>query len=148
MEVSTVLLLTEFNKMHKKMNVLYHDYAKKIGLSDAAFWLIYSLYENSGPCTQRDLSEAWFYAPQTINSALKALERDGIIRLELAQGNRKNKRILLTEAGKRLVKEKIEPLVLAEEQSFLRLCKEDREKLLEISSEHVKMLAEEINKIG
>lgn len=148
METSMVLLLAGFNKVHKKMNVLYHNYAKKIGLSDAAFWLVYSLYENSGPCTQRDLCEAWFYAPQTINSALKALEKEGIIQLELAPGSRKNKRILFTETGKLLVREKIAPLVLAEEQSFLRLHEEDREKLLEISTRHVGMLAEEINKIG
>ena len=52
MEVSTVFVLATFNRLHKKMNVLYHDYAKSVGLSDAAFWLLYSLYEHGQSCTQ------------------------------------------------------------------------------------------------
>ena len=58
-------MLAAFNKIHKRMNVLYHSYAKKAGLSDAAFWLLYSLYEYGRPCTQKELCEEWFYAPQT-----------------------------------------------------------------------------------
>lgn len=46
MEVSTIFVLATFNRFHKKMNVLYHDYAKSVGLSDAAFWSLYSLYES------------------------------------------------------------------------------------------------------
>lgn len=74
MEQSTVFVLYSFNQAHKRMNVIYHDYAKAIGLSDAAFWLLYSVYEHGKPCTQKDLCQAWFYAPQTINSAIKAMQ--------------------------------------------------------------------------
>ena len=129
------------------MNVLYHDYAKSVGLSDAAFWLLYSLYEHGQPCTQKDLCAAWFYAPQTINSALKSLEEQGIISLELTPKNRKNKQILFTEAGKALIEEKIVPLVQAEERSFERLEEQERNQLLEITQRHIKALEEEIAEI-
>lgn len=52
MEVSTLFVLAAFNRFHKKMNVLYHEYAKSVGFSDAAFWLLYSLYEHGQPCTR------------------------------------------------------------------------------------------------
>lgn len=140
-------VLYNFNQAHKKMNVIYHDYAKSIGLSDAAFWLLYSVYEYGGPCTQKDLCQAWFYAPQTINSAIKAMEEQGYISLELVPKSRKNKQILFTEKGKGFVEEKIVPLVQAEERSFERLETQEREKLLAITQKHIRILEEEINRI-
>lgn len=147
MENSIVLVLSEFNRAHKRLNVLYHNYAKKAGMSDAAFWLMYSLYEKGGPCTQTELCEAWFFAPQTINSALKSLEKQGLIALELVPNSRKNKQFFFTEEGEKLVKEKIAPLVLAEEQSFLRLDEQERNTLLTITKKHINVLEEEINRI-
>ena len=147
MEVSTIFVLATFNRLHKKMNVLYHDYAKSVGLSDAAFWLLYSLYEHGQPCTQKDLCAAWFYAPQTINSALKGLEEQGFISLELAPKSRKNKQIIFTEAGRTLIEDKIVPLVHAEEQSFERLEEQELNQLLAITQKHIEVLAEEIAKI-
>lgn len=148
MEMPTVFVLTAFNQAHKKMNVIYHNYAKSVGLSDAAFWLIYSLYEHGYPCTQRELCESWFYAPQTINSALKALEEKGIITLEATPNNRKNKQVRFTEIGDELVREKLVPLVQAEERSFERLDEEERSRLLEITQKHIGILEEEINKLS
>lgn len=147
MGFSTVFVLAAFNRLHKKMNVLYHDYAKSVGLSDAAFWLLYSLYECGQSCTQKDLCAAWFYAPQTINSALKSMEAHGFIALELAPKSRKNKRVLFTEAGKALVEEKIVPLVKAEERSFERLDGRERDQLLAITQKHIEILEDEISKI-
>lgn len=147
METPIVLVLAAFNRAHKRLNVLYHNYAKEVGMSDAAFWLMYSLYEKGAPCTQSELCEAWFFAPQTINSALKSLEKQGLIVLDLAPNSRKNKQFFFTESGKKLVKEKIAPLVQAEEQSFLRLDEEERNALLTITQKHINVLEEEINRI-
>lgn len=147
MELSTIFVLAAFNRLHKKMNVLYHDYARTVDLSDAAFWLLYSLSEHGQPCMQKDLCSAWFYAPQTINSALKSLEERGIIRLEFMSESRKNKQVLFTEAGMQLVEEKIIPIIRAEERSFERLEEWEREQLLSITRKHIEILEEEINRI-
>ena len=145
MKSSTIFVLTVFNQAHKKMNVLYHNYAKAIGLSDSAFWLLYSLYEHGDPCTQKDLCEAWFYAPQTINTALKFLEGKGLISLKFVPGNKKNKQIFFTKDGEELVQNKIAPLVRAEERSFERLDADEREKLLALTQKHIGLLEEELN---
>lgn len=147
MELTTIFVLAAFNRLHKRMNVLYHDYARTVDLSDAAFWLLYSLYEHGQPCTQKDLCSAWFYAPQTVNSALKNLEKRGSIRLELTSESRKNKQVLFTEAGRELVEQKIIPMVQAEERSFERLEEGERELLLSITRKHIEILEEEINRI-
>lgn len=147
METPIVLVLAAFNRAHKRMNVLYHNYAKAVGISDAAFWLMYSLYEKGGPCTQTELCQIWFFTPQTINSALKSLEKQGLITLDFAPNSRKNKQFFFTEDGKQLVMEKIIPLVQAEEQSFLRLDEQERNALLTITQKHIGILEEEINRI-
>lgn len=147
MKTPIASVLIAFNRAHKRMNVLYHNYAKEVGISDAALWLMYSLYEKGEPCTQTELCEAWFFAPQTINSALKSLEKQGLITLDLVPNSRKNKQFFFTEAGEKFVKEKIEPLVQAEEQSFLRLEERERNELLTITQKHINILEEKINKI-
>ncbi len=129
------------------MNVLYHNYAKDAGISDASFWLLYSLHERGRPCTQRELCQSWYYAPQTINTALKALETKGLISLAFSPGNKKNKLILFTPAGEKLVQEKIVPLVRAEERSFERLAPEEQDQLLAITQKHIALLEEEIHQI-
>lgn len=148
MNTSKVPVLAVFNKVKKRTDALYHNYAKKAGLSDAAFWLLYSLYEYGRPCTQKELCEEWLYPPQTVNSALKILEKAGIIRLQLAPDSRKNKQVFFTERGYAVLEETIIPLMEAEERSFVRLGRQERKAFLEITARHVKLLEEEINKIG
>ena len=147
MRTPIISVLAAFNRAHKRMNILYHNYARDAGISDAAFWLMYSLYEKGEPCTQTELCEAWFFTPQTINSALKSLEKQGLITLDYAPNSRKNKQFFFTETGEKLVKEKITPLVQAEEKSFLRLNVQEREALLAITQKHIGILEEEINRI-
>lgn len=147
MKTPIVLVLAAFNRAHKRMNVLYHNYAKAAGISDAAFWLMYSLYEKGGPCTQTELCQVWFFTPQTINSALKSLEKQGFITLDFVPNSRRNKQFSFTETGEKLVQEKILPLVQAEEKSFLRLDEQEREALLTITQKHIGILEEEINRI-
>ena len=36
--------LQMFNQVYKETNVIYHDYAAKNGISDTAFWIMYSVY--------------------------------------------------------------------------------------------------------
>lgn len=83
--------LAVFNQLYKEVDEIYHQYAKNHGISDTALWLLYSLYENSGTYTQRDVCADWHYPPQTINSALKSLEKQGVIVLEAVSGNQKTR---------------------------------------------------------
>ena len=72
--------LEELNQLYKQMDGIYHRYARRLGLSDTAFWILYCLGEASAPLTQRELCDSWAYPPQTVNSALKGLERQGLLK--------------------------------------------------------------------
>ena len=144
MENMTSDPLALFNQLYKEMDEIYHQYAKRRGISDTALWLLYSLYEDGAGYTQRELCSAWHYPPQTINSALKSLVNQGYIRLKPVEGNQKNKRIALTETGKELMREVIFPLIQAEKRTFQRLEKSERDALLSLTHKYVGLLKGEV----
>lgn len=142
--ISKQLLM--INHIYKEMDTLYHLYAKKCGLSDTALWLLYSLYENEDLRTQKDICSEWHYPPQTINSSLKSLERQGIVNLEPIEGNRKNKLIVLTDKGTWLINETIVPLIEAEEATFRKLNNDEREAVISATSKYLDILHNELER--
>ena len=45
----------ELNRMYKECNEFYHALAKHFGLSDSAFWILYTLREEGRPLSATDL---------------------------------------------------------------------------------------------
>lgn len=139
--------LIDFNQIYRSMDIVYHSYAKKIGLSDASFWILYCLTENNRSMTQRELCNEWSFAPQTINSSIKELGNRGIIVLENVPGNKKNKWLRLTDEGTILVSEKILPLIEAEGRAFSDLTDAECELMLNLSHKYSIALRQEVEKI-
>lgn len=139
--------LATFNQLYKEMDEIYHQYARDHGMSDTAMWLLYSLCLSDTPYTQREICSEWHYPPQTLNSALKTLERQGLIALESVPGNQKNKLVELTEQGNSVVQQMIAPLVAAERQSFMELQESEKEALLSLTQKYVDLLQSNIRKI-
>lgn len=78
---------------------LYSAYQKRTGLSDAEFWCIFSVY--NGECEyQHEISRHMFMNKQTVNFALKQLEKKGLIQMVIPQENQRVRRIVLTDQGK------------------------------------------------
>lgn len=139
--------LATFNQLYKEMDEIYHQYARDHGMSDTAMWLLYSLCLSDTPYIQREICSEWHYPPQTLNSALKTLERQGLIALESVPGNQKNKLVVLTEQGNSVVQQMIAPLVAAERQSFMELQESEKEALLSLTQKYVDLLQSNIRKI-
>ena len=139
--------LATFNQLYKEMDEIYHQYARNHGMSDTAMWLLYSLCLSDTPYTQREICSEWHYPPQTLNSALKTLERQGLIALKSVPGNQKNKLVVLTEQGNSVVQQMIAPLVAAERQSFMELQESEKEALLSLTQKYVDLLQSNIRKI-
>lgn len=136
--------LAAFNQLYKEMDEIYHQYAREHGISDTAFWLLYSLCLSDAPYTQREICLEWHYPPQTLNSALKTLEKQGLIALEPVPGNQKNKLVVLTEQGKAVVHRVIFPVIAAEQQSFRELHEEEKEALLSLTRKYLELLKSNI----
>ena len=140
--------MVEFNQIYKIIDDTYHNYAKSCDLSDTAFWILYSVWENKEAYTQKELCETWSYSRQTVNSALKNLEGEGIIQLLHELDNKKNKQIILTKRGKALAEKIIVPLMKAEKNSFANLSEEERALFLKLMKKHSELFREEVKKIA
>ena len=60
-------LLMDFNKINKECNELYHKVASKMGISDSAFSIFYTLYDLGDGCLQKDICYEFFANKQTVN---------------------------------------------------------------------------------
>lgn len=136
-----------FNQNNKELDGIYSNWAKTSGLSDTAFWLLYSVWEQTEAITQKEICETWSYSRQTVNSALKILEKDKLIKLEPLPANRKTKQIFLTEKGTELAEKVLLPLQEAEQAAFAKLSSTEREGLLSLLQKFNSELRREIDKI-
>lgn len=105
--------LHEYNRTVREAGSVYHQAAKKYGLSEGCFWILYCLRADNGDLTQSDISGILFQPKQTIHSALKMLEDGGY--LELVPANiRRSKYIKLTLKGTELARRTVDRVIAAE----------------------------------
>lgn len=93
---------------------LYHEAAVKIGISDTVLNILYVLCEREGQCFQSDIFRLTGISRQTINSAIRKLEKDGLAYLE--QGEGRNTVVCLTEKGRDFSTKKVLPLFQIEDK--------------------------------
>ena len=132
--------MAEFNRLYKETDGIYTRYAASQGISPTAMCVLYSLYTDIGPCTQTQLVEDWGIPMQTVNSCLKGLEKNGDVRLEFANGNRKRKCILLTDQGKNVAERIVAPLVSAENCAMDALSTQEQRQLMALTRKHSSLL--------
>ncbi len=137
------ILIQEFDQLLKKMDSIYCRLAKSSGLSDTAFWILYTVKNKKETYKQKDLCVIWSYSKQTINSALKKLEEKNIIQLEFIPENKKDKKILLTEYGEKIAKEFIEPINEIEKESLSKI--KEKSKLINLFKTYIEEMDKETN---
>ena len=120
----------DFNRLYNENGQLYHRVARSCGLSDCALWLLYTLRAEGAPLSQTQLSETLSLPRQTVNSALKKLVEAEYLRLEAADGNLKNKQVLITEAGDAFLRRTVHRVFDLEDAAASRLTAEERASLL------------------
>lgn len=124
--------LRQFNYMIGEIDRLYCDAALKMGLTDSALSVLCTLSAEGAPCRISDICRLTGVSKQTINSALRRLEGDGVILLRAVNG--KQKAVELTEKGERLAKETAERLIEAENRLFEAWTDEERAEYLRLTS--------------
>lgn len=104
------------NALSNDMTAIYHQAARIFAMSDSALIVLYTVYEKGDHCLLQDVCVESGISKQTVNSALRKLEAEGILYLEQDRG--KNKRICLTEAGREHVERTAGRLYEAECRAF------------------------------
>lgn len=133
---------TLLNQYDKELDEIYHRYAMEHHLSDAALWILYAIHDARGTITQADICNTWYFSRQTINTALKNLEQQGIIELNSIPANRKSKQIIFTKEGADIAQKLLTPLLTAERSVFSSLSDEENRLFLELCQKRCTLLRE------
>ena len=132
--------LKEFNDIYRQISNIYHDIANKLGLSDSAFTVFYTIYEMGGSCLQKDICELFYMSKQTVHSCIKKLEKQEYIFIK--QG--KDKHIYLTEKGQQFVKQNIAPIIEIEKSIFSEMTEQQGDMLLELTKKYCNCFKQKI----
>lgn len=104
------------NYLTTEMEALYHLSSLKLGISDSVSVVLYSLYDAGGECLLSDIYKGSGISKQTIHSAVRGLEADGILCLERHDG--RAKKVKWTEKGKAYAQKTAARLCQAEADAF------------------------------
>lgn len=132
--------LKEFNRIYKKTNEIYHDIALRLGLSDSAFDILYSISELGDGCLQKDICNATCIPKQTIHSSIRQMETSGY--LTLSSGKGRSMHITLTDLGKSLLERTIYPVMQMEGEAFHCMTDEECQQMLAIFGKYIQALGD------
>lgn len=104
--------IQQINYLTMELGELYHRAAVRLGLSDSAMCVLYALHDQGERCLLSEIYKRTDISKQTVNSAIRKLEGEGMLYLEPYCG--KSKRVCLTEKGKAYVQETVARLYAAE----------------------------------
>lgn len=132
--------LKEFNRIYKKTNEIYHDIALRLGLSDSAFDILYSISELGDGCLQKDICNATCIPKQTIHSSIRQMEKSGY--LTLSSGKGRSMHITLTDLGKNLLERTIYPVMQMEGEAFHCMTDEECQQMLGLFGKYIQALGD------
>lgn len=133
------------NYLTEEIDSLYHQAALKLGISDSVLFVLYMIHTNEGKCPLYDIYKLSGISKQTINSAVRRLESEGVVYLEKYGG--KSKLVCLTESGKEYAKKTAGRLFEAECGAFGSWTSEEISLYLSLIEKHTTSLRNEINKM-
>lgn len=134
-----------YNRLISEIDEVYHELAVRQGFSDSAMAILYTLSDNDGQCRLPDLIKLSGVNKQTINSALRKLEKDEIVYLEPAGG--KSKRVCLTEKGFSTIHETVDKVLDVEKKIYSSWSREEWELYMQLTERYLHQLREEMKEI-
>lgn len=137
--------LKRFNYLTSEIDTAYHEAALKLGLSDSAMLILYTICNYGEQCLLSDICRLSGTSKQTINSALRKLEAEGFIYLKTAAGRRKL--VCLTDSGKVMVKNTVMRLIEIENDIFGAWSEQEQEQYLELTQRYLTSFKKKIKEI-
>lgn len=138
--------INEIDRLNREQDAVFHSLAVHLKTSDSVLCVLYILSGANG-CTQQELCSRCFFPKQTINTAVLSLAKRGYVTLETISGTRNQKKILLTDAGHELIRDKIEPILAAERRAYRSLSDEELDACLKAMNKLTDALKTEFGKL-
>lgn len=137
--------IKRINYLAGEIDAAYHDAALRFGLSDSSLTILYAICSSGHGCLLGDIYSLSGVRKQTINSALRKLEAEGIVYLTAVNG--KKKMASLTEKGQELANRTAVRLIRAENEIFDSWPQEEYEAYLALMQKFLTELTEKMKEI-
>ncbi len=137
--------MERWNYLLSEINEVYHNANVKLGVSDGAMDVLYTIGTLGDRCPLSDVTRLCGSSRKTIHSAVKKLEKEGFLRLEAKNG--REKLICLTEAGEVLMEKTARKMIAVENDILSEWEQEEREEYLRLLQKYLNDLKCRVNKI-
>ena len=146
MEPYSSKTIRRYNYLSGEIEAAYHELSLKLGVSDSAMRILYAICDSGDRCMLRDICRRSGVSKQTVNSAIRKLEQEGIVYLEPAGG--KNKTVCLTETGRRLAQNTAVRVLELENEIFASWSEEETDRYLALTERYLAALREKTARIS
>lgn len=137
--------LKRYNHLIGEINAVYHEMSLKSGLSDSAMNILYTICEHGTKCPLQEICRLSGLSKQTVNSAIRKLESEGIIYLE--PFSQKSKTVCLTEDGISLAEQTAGQILRVENDIFASWPREDVENYIKLTEDYLLALRNKADKL-
>ncbi|EOS64236.1 MarR family winged helix-turn-helix transcriptional regulator [Oscillibacter sp. 1-3] len=138
-------VMRRFNHLVGEIDGVYHEMSLKLGLSDSAMIVLYTICDSGSSCPLRDICLRSGLSKQTVNSALRKLEAEGVVYLEPVSA--RSKSVCLTEAGQALAAKTAGRIIRIENDIFDSWPQADVEQYLELTERFLLALREKAEQL-
>lgn len=132
----------QINYLTSEMNALYHQASLKLGISDSISVVLYTIYDQGNHCLLSDVYKKSGISKQTVNSAIRSLEKQELLYLEKMDG--RSKRIVLTDKGKDYVNQTVAKLFQAEVTALSLWSEQDIQTYISLLEKYITSLREQV----
>lgn len=137
--------IRKFNRILAQIDEVYHEVALRQGFSDSEMAILYVLSDQEGACLLTELVKMSGENKQTVNSALRKLEKADILYLEPVRG--RAKRVCLTEHGFSVAHETADRVREAENRICDSWPQEEWEFYVRLTERYLSQLREEMKEV-
>lgn len=135
--------MAEFNALWFEQNEIYRKAAKDFGISESVLWILYSILDAGGMMRQSEISAVIIQPRQTTNSALKKMEKDGLITM-CESTSRRCKDVSLTKRGREIAERSARKVISAEHEAMNELTPEEQAQMLSLLRKYNSKLSERL----
>lgn len=137
--------IKRWNHLFWEIDAVYHEMSVKLGMSDSSMAILYTICDNGDSCLLREICRRSGMSKQTVNSAIRKLEREGIVCLEAVDAKSKN--VCLTDKGRAVAQRTAVRIIETENAIFDSWTEEEREKYLELTERFLMQLGEKAKQL-
>ncbi|PWM23637.1 MAG: MarR family transcriptional regulator [Clostridiales bacterium] len=132
-------------KFRDEQLALYDEYAKRHGMLMKTLLVVNVLFYARDGMTQTEICRRTFQSKQTVNLIIKNLLSDRYVTVAEAPGNKRNKIVRMTEAGKAYCEKVVRHITWAEDTAMSMFSAEEQKQFIDLSRTFTKNLTELIN---